>query len=140
MKVGVDAHGFAVFYTMEDGWVALETNLRVHCTRNPNQLLSQYVAQYAPASDGNDPADYAREVAAHGTPAAAATAMIDAVVARTYVGMACHELFRASRGWFVAVNGVVPDARRVCMLTAEEAGEWYDRAGYKTGKRPEGAR
>jgi hypothetical protein len=59
------------------------------------------------------------------------------VVARTYVGTACHELFRSHRGWLVAVNGVVPDARRVCMLTTEEAGEWYDRAGYKTGNRPE---
>lgn len=63
-QTGVDARGFAIFGSMAVGWAKLESNLRTHCRENPNQTLGEYIASYAPASDGNEPVEYAQKVAA----------------------------------------------------------------------------
>ena len=63
-QIGVDSDGFAVFGTSDAGWNALYTNLNTHIGNNPTQTLADYIAQYAPANDGNDPTSYADNVAA----------------------------------------------------------------------------
>jgi hypothetical protein len=63
-QVGVDSGSFAIFATAGDGWAALETDIRVHSSRNPNQTLAGFVSQFAPASDGNNSTAYANGVAA----------------------------------------------------------------------------
>lgn len=51
-QTGVDSGGFAQFATWEDGMQALENDLAVHISDNPDQTITQYFAQYSPDSTG----------------------------------------------------------------------------------------
>ena len=67
-QVGVDARGFAVFATPEDGWAALDSQINTNINRG--LTLSEFFggkpgvyAGYAPAADSNNPGAYSTTVA-----------------------------------------------------------------------------
>ena len=65
-----DAEGFTVFPDDETGWAALRQDITNHAKKYPDQSLYGFIAGegewtgYAPASDGNNPVEYSRKVAA----------------------------------------------------------------------------
>jgi hypothetical protein len=52
---------YAIFETVEQGWSALYAQIRKDAARGLN--LRQFIAKYAPDTDGNDPSSYAAFVA-----------------------------------------------------------------------------
>jgi len=65
-----DPGGFVVFPNDETGWAALRQDITNHAKKYPDQSLYGFIAGegewtgYAPASDGNNPVEYSRKVAA----------------------------------------------------------------------------
>ena len=55
-------HGWCVFNTVEHGCRAMMLDVRAQQTRHGAATLAGVIERYAPASDGNDPAHYARLV------------------------------------------------------------------------------
>lgn len=51
-QTGTDPEGFAIFDTWNNGWRALELDLRNHAAANPGQSLTDFFAQYSPDSTG----------------------------------------------------------------------------------------
>lgn len=65
-----DPGGFTVFPSLAEGWNRLLMDITNHAAAHPNQTLLEFVAGdgaswpgYAPASDGNDSAGYALQLA-----------------------------------------------------------------------------
>lgn len=55
--------GFASFSTPQEGFGALLNDLQSKITKNPDENLVQFSSTYAPASDGNNPGQYAANIA-----------------------------------------------------------------------------
>jgi hypothetical protein len=47
---------YASFETSEEGWAALEAQIKLDAARG--ETLEQFIEKYSPASDGNDPESY----------------------------------------------------------------------------------
>ena len=58
-----DASGFASFSSFVTGWQALLNDLKAKTTANPSMSLLGLANMYAPASDGNNPQQYAATLA-----------------------------------------------------------------------------
>ena len=59
---GASSSGFAVFPTYQAGYQALLNQISLDASRG--LTIAQFAQKYAPASDGNDPASYAAQIAA----------------------------------------------------------------------------
>lgn len=59
-----DSRGFTIFPDYATGYAALVTDIQNHAAANPDESIEDWIATYAPASDGNNPAAYAAAVAA----------------------------------------------------------------------------
>lgn len=57
------AGGFASFQDPKAGYAALLNDLQTKINNNPQHTLVDFASQYAPASDGNNPAQYAANLA-----------------------------------------------------------------------------
>lgn len=55
--------GFADFPTPQDGYAALLNDIQTKINRSPNETLEQFSDSYAPADDGNNPAEYTAKLA-----------------------------------------------------------------------------
>lgn len=67
-QVGSSSNGIAIFSSFADGWNALIKMLTNDASGyssiySPSDTLYTYYAKYAPASDNNDPVNYANFVA-----------------------------------------------------------------------------
>lgn len=68
-QIGVDDKGYAFFYSLDAGWLALTTDLKTKCMGNsahkltPQSTLQELFSIYAPPTDNNDPQQYSRTIA-----------------------------------------------------------------------------
>lgn len=58
-----DPSGFAKFNDPKAGFAALLNDIQSNINKNPKQTLADFANKYAPASDGNNPAQYAANLA-----------------------------------------------------------------------------
>lgn len=76
-----NSNGFAQFSSFSAGFTALQNQLSLDISRSGSDTLAQFAAKYAPASDGNNPQQYAQELATQlhttvGTPISSLSASI----------------------------------------------------------------
>ena len=62
-STGTSPAGFAEFPTAQDGYAALLNDVQSSINKKPNETLEQFSATYAPEDDGNDPMQYAANLA-----------------------------------------------------------------------------
>ena len=55
--------GFADFPTPQDGYAGLLNDIQAKINKNPSETLEQFSDTYAPADDGNNPAEYTTKLA-----------------------------------------------------------------------------
>lgn len=60
-----EENGFAVFKDYATGWLYLNNLIKEKVAENPHATIAQFMAVYAPTSDGNNPARYAAFIASH---------------------------------------------------------------------------